>query len=111
MFFNKEELNAFRKKNKINSKESLNDFLRQINKEVVEAFLEGEMTDHIGYENNSKSEKDTTNRRNGYTPKNIKTSNGEVQIEVPRDRESEFEPIIVKKRESDISGFEDKSNC
>jgi putative transposase len=86
----------------------LNDFLRQINKEVLETLLDGEITSHLGYENNDKSEKETENRRNGYTKKNVNSSNGEITIDVPRDRNSEFEPIIVKKREKDISGFEDK---
>ncbi len=108
MLLNKEQLKEYLKTTTIDTKESLNLFLQQLNKEAIEALLEGEVTDFLGYENNDKSEKKTDNRRNGYTKKKIISKNGETAIEVPRDRKSEFEPLVIKKREKDISGFEDK---
>jgi putative transposase len=48
------------------------------------------------------------NSRSGYTPKTVKSQFGEIGLEVPRDRKSEFEPQIVKKRKKDISGLEEK---
>jgi len=108
MLLDKKELKEFLKNNPIKSKDELNGILKQLNKQVIEAMLEGELTHELGYEQNDKSEKETENRRNGYTSKKVKTTTGELEISVPRDRKSEFEPVIVKKNENDISGFDDK---
>ena len=70
--------------------------------------LQGEMNSHLGYENNDHGAKSTDNRRNGYTGKKIKTSSGEVDIKVPRDRDSSFEPRLVPKRQKDVSEMEEK---
>lgn len=75
---------------------------------MFEAMLQGEMDSHLGYEANDHGEKDTDNRRNGYSRKNIKTSCGEVTINVPRDRDGSFEPRAVPKRTKDVSGIEGK---
>ena len=57
------------------------------------------MNSHLGYSNNERGEKETVNRRNGYTKKTLKTTVGDVPIEVPRDREGTFEPVVVPKSE------------
>ncbi|MDQ0273844.1 transposase, partial [Cytobacillus purgationiresistens] len=75
---------------------------------MFESMLKGEMNHHLGYDSNDKSEKSTTNRRNGYGKKMLKTSSGEVNIQVPRDRESTFEPQLIPKRKRDVSAIEDK---
>jgi len=108
MLFDKKDLKEYLKNNKINSREKLNDLMKDISKQIIESMLEGELTYELGYEHNDKSEKDTENRRNGYSSKKVKTSTGEIKINVPRDRKGEFEPIIVKKNENDISAFEEK---
>ena len=82
--------------------------LKDIFGSMFEAMLQGEMDDHLGYASNEHGKKETTNRRNGYSSKKINTSFGNVEIEVPRDRHSEFEPKVVPKRESDVTGIEDK---
>lgn len=61
------------------------------------------MNSHLGYENNNHGAKLTSNRRNGYTSKKIKTSSGEVDIKVPRDRDASSEPKLVPKRQKDVS--------
>lgn len=66
------------------------------------------MNAHLGYGNNDHTAKATTNRRNGYTNKEIKTSAGTVDINVPRDRGGSFEPKIVPKRKKDVSEIEEK---
>src|SRR5699024_11273039 len=63
---------------------------------------------HLGYSNNERGDKETPNRRNGYTKKTLKTTVGDVPIEVPRDREGTFEPVVVPKRKRDVSAIEDK---
>ncbi len=75
---------------------------------MFEAMLQGEMNNHLGYENNSKEKKETDNRRNGYIEKDVKTSMGEMNIKVPRDRDGSFEPQIIPKRTKDISDIDRK---
>ena len=70
--------------------------------------LQGEMNSHLGYESNDHGAKATSNRRNGYINKEIKTSAGELEIKVPRDRDGSFEPRIVPKRKKDVSEIEEK---
>jgi transposase-like protein len=82
--------------------------MREVSKEVVEALLEGELTDHLGFEKHDQKTKATDNTRNGYTPKTVKSKFGEIDLDVPRDRKSDFEPQVVKKRQKDISGLEEK---
>ena len=90
------------------SREDMQEAMKDIFGPIFEAMLQGEMDEHLGYASNDHGSKKTSNRRNGYTPKNVKTSYGEVEIAVPRDRESSFEPQIIPKRTKDVSGIEDK---
>ena len=82
----------------------LTDFLKQIQKRGLEKMLEGELDDHLGYDKNKISP--NVNSRNGFTTKSVKTSFGESKIQVPRDRESTFNPMIVPKRGSMVDGIE-----
>ena len=66
------------------------------------------MDAHLGHGTDDHSRKDTTNRRNGYSHKNIKTAYGDIPIDVPRDRKATFTPQVVPKRTRDVSGIEDK---
>lgn len=75
---------------------------------IFESMLQGEMTNHLGYKKSDSSSKFTTNRRNGYINKTLKTSTGKVKIDVPRDRESTFEPRLIPKRETNVSEIENK---
>lgn len=84
------------------------DALKDVFGPLFEAMLQGEMNSHLGYENNSKEQKETENRRNGYIKKNVKTSMGEMQVDVPRDRDGSFEPQIIPKRTKDISDIDKK---
>lgn len=90
------------------SVEDMQDALKDIFGPMFEAMLQGEMNSHLGYSNNERGEKETTNRRNGYTKKTLKTTAGDVPIEVPRDREGTFEPAVVPKRMRDVSAIQDK---
>ena len=90
------------------SVEDMQDALKDIFGPMFEAMLQGEMNSHLGYSSNERGEKETLNRRNGYTKKTLKTTVGDVPVEVPRDREGTFEPTIVPKRKRDVSAIEDK---
>jgi putative transposase len=82
--------------------------LKQLTKRLVENALEGEMTEHLGYEPHAPEGKHTGNSRNGKGEKTIHTESGSVEIEVPRDRAGTFDPKLVRKRQRRLEGFDDK---
>jgi putative transposase len=82
--------------------------MREVSKDVIETLLEGELTDHLGFEKYDQKAKATDNARNGYTPKTVKSKFGEIDLDVPRDCKSELDPQVVKKRQKYISGLEEK---
>ncbi len=84
----------------------LNDFMSSLFKRGIEKMLEGELTEHLGYDKNNPSGNGSGNSRNGKTRKLIKTESGEVIIDVPRDRNADFEPLIVPKRQKVIEKIE-----
>jgi putative transposase len=79
--------------------------LKQFTKNVLETALNEEMTEHLGHEKNRVAQgRESTNVRNGTRPKTVLThASGEVELEVPRDRDGTFEPVIVKKRQRRLS--------
>jgi len=80
----------------------------QLKKRLVERALEGEMTDHLGYEKHATEGRDRGNSRNGRSRKTVKTGDAELEIEVPRDREGSFDPKLVPKGRRRLPGFDDK---
>ena len=86
----------------------LHSYLKDMFKDALQEMLEAELDVELGYSKGDKINKQTDNRRNGYTEKTVKTNYGEIPIEVPRDRNGEFEPIVVPKNKRDISGIEEK---
>ena len=83
--------------------------LKQFTKSVLETALNEEMTEHLGHEiDQAPEERESTNVRNGTRPKTVLTeATGEVQIEVPRDRDGSFEPVLVKKRRRRLTGVDE----
>jgi putative transposase len=81
--------------------------LGKLTKMVVEGALEGELDDHLGYEKNDPAGRNGGNSRNGHRGKTVLTDTGPVEISVPRDRDSSFEPKIVGKRERRLTGVDD----
>jgi putative transposase len=81
--------------------------LAQLAKTVIEAGLEGEMDDHLGYERHDPVGCDGGNSRNGARAKTVLTEAGPIEIAVPRDRDSSFEPRLVAKRQRRLSGVDD----
>lgn len=82
--------------------------LKELTKRLVERALEGELTTHLGYEKHATEGRNTGNSRNGTSPKGVLTGAGDLEIEVPRDRNGEFEPQLVKKGQRRLAGFDDK---
>ena len=90
----------------IRTAEDIQEALKDLLGETLEVMLEEEMNEHLGYEKYQRS--DTANYRNGTKSKKVRSSLGDVEIDVPQDRQSSFEPEVVKKRQKDISDIERK---
>ena len=82
--------------------------LKQLTKAVIERCLEAELDTHLGYGKHARQGNATGNRRNGHSQKTLKGEQGQVEIEVPRDRQSSFEPQLVQKGQTRLEGFDDK---
>jgi transposase-like protein len=81
--------------------------LQQLTKLVLESALEGEITDHLGYDKHDPAGRGTGNSRNGTRSKTVLTDVGPVEIDVPRDRDASFEPKIVAKRQRRLGGVDE----
>jgi putative transposase len=104
----REQLRQLIKENDIKDVNGIYNTLKDMFKDVLQEMLEAEMDVTLGYSKNEAKGKDTTNIRNGYSSKNLKTKYGNIEMDIPRDRNSEFEPKIVPKYQRNISGIEDK---
>jgi len=82
--------------------------LKQLTKAVIERCLEAELDTHLGYAKHARQGTATLNRRNGHSQKTLKGEQGQVEIEVPRDRQGSFEPQLVQKGQTRLEGFDDK---
>ena len=85
-----------------------NGALKKLMGKALEAMLEAELTEELGYEKHSPEGNNTGNSRNGKTKKTLKNDNGEIEIRVPRDRNGDFDPVVVKKYEITLGDIEPK---
>jgi len=90
----------------VQTAEDVQEALKDLLGGTLEEMLQAEMTEHLGYEPHERAENE--NSRNGVKTKKVRSKHGELDISVPQDRESSFEPKVVGKRKKDISGIEDK---
>ncbi len=79
-----------------------------LTRRLVERVLDGEMTAHLGYEKHAQGGRDGGNSRNGRTKKRVKTDMAEIDLEVPRDRDGTFDPVMVAKGQRRLPGFDEK---
>jgi len=84
---------------KIKSQAELDDFFHGLYKQAVEGMLKAEMDEHLGYQKHKSKDKTGDNSRNGFSNKVLKTNIGDIPLDVPRDRESSFDPVIVPKHQ------------
>ena len=82
--------------------------LKQLTKKVAERALNAEMEQHLGYAKHALEGKNSGNSRNGKTSKKIRSVHGEIELDIPRDRNGSFEPKLVKKGEKQLNGFDDR---
>mgnify|MGYP002586615603 CR=1 FL=1 len=90
----------------IETAEDIQDALKDLLGGTLKEMMEAEMDDHLGYEKSERSDND--DYRNGYKRKQVNSRYGSMEIEVPQDRKSTFEPQVVKKRQKDISDIDQK---
>lgn len=99
--------NALLESGNVKNAEDLQSVFKELMGSAIETMLEAEMSNHLDYEKFQSAES-TTNRRNGSSTKKVRSTIGEFDIDVPRDRDSDFDPIVVPKRSKDISHIEEK---
>lgn len=104
----KEQVKEIVRSNNFQSVNEISEYLKDIFRDLIQEILETEIEITLGYAKNDNKNKDTENSRNGYSPKKLKSEFGEVQIQIPRDRNGEFEPKIVPKYQRNVSGIEEK---
>ena len=90
------------------SVEDIQDKLRELFKETLQQVFEAEMDDHLGYSKHDNAGDKTGNSRNGYSKKTIKSRYGPTEVNIPRDRNGQFEPEIIKKHETSVNGLEEQ---
>lgn len=105
---NRKELEAFAREaaKSIKTEKELNAFSQMLTKITVEAALNAELDEHLGYDKHQPSV--INNSRNGFSNKTLKTEDGQFDIAIPRDRHSEFEPQLVKKHQTRFTSMDDK---
>lgn len=84
------------------------DTVKDLLGDMIQGLLEGELEDELGYSKYDYHEKETNNSRNGYSKKTVRSSSGNIELDIPRDRNGEFEPQVVKKYQRDVSNIEDQ---
>ena len=102
----KEQIRQIINQNDITSVTDVYSVLKESFKDILQELMEAELDATLGYEKNQKSDVATDNKRNGHSPKTLKSQFGEFQIDVPRDRNGEFEPKLISKYQRDVSGIE-----
>lgn len=95
----------------IKTEKDLSLLSRALRKITVEAALGAEMEEHLGYAKHAAKGRGSGNSRNGSSPKTLKGSHGEIEINVPRDRNGDFEPQLIKKGQTRLTDFDDQILC
>lgn len=104
----KEQIRQIIADNNLSSVADVYSLLRDSFKDILQELMEAELNASLGYEKNQKGDTVSSSKRNGHSPQTLKSQYGEFQIDVPRDRNGEFEPKLIPKYQRDISGIEGK---
>jgi putative transposase len=104
----KDQLRALIKEYNLKDAKDIQEMLKKLFGDTLQEMLEAELDHELGYTKYDYKNKATDNSRNGYSPKTVKSNHGKLGIAVPRDRNGDFEPQVVKKNQSDISSLEDQ---
>ena len=93
----KEQVQQILTQNDIQSVSDVYDLMRESFKDILQELLEAEMDASLGYKKNQKGKRSTSNKRNGHSTKILKSQFGEFPVEIPRDRDGEFQPVLIPK--------------
>ena len=104
----KEFINSLLKHYDPKDADDVQEMLKDLLGDTLQDMLESELDEHLGYSKYDYKEKETSNSRNGFSKKRVTSSMGELNIDVPRDREGSFQPQVVKKHQTDVSNIEDQ---
>lgn len=104
----KEQIRELIKEKQLVTAQDVQDMLKEMFADTLQEMLEAELDTELGYPKNGNSPETSSNRRNGHTKKSVRSEYGDLELEVPRDRDSEFEPTVVKKRQRDVTGIEEQ---
>ena len=107
-FFTDDQIRELIKKNNLKTAGDVQEMLKEMFGRTLEQMLEAELENELGYSKYNYQEKNTDNSRNGHTKKKVRSDYGELDLQIPRDRNSEFDPVVVPKNQRDISGIEDQ---
>jgi putative transposase len=103
-----EQIKQLIKEKNLKTVTDVHNALKEMFGDTIQRMLEAELENELGYSKYNYKNKKTSNCRNGYSKKDVQTDMGEVQLQVPRDRKGEFEPVVVKKHQNDVSSIEDQ---
>lgn len=106
--FSKQQIKEFLTHYNVKEAKDIEHGLKDMFKELIEEALKAELTEELGYSKHDYKNKRTENARNGTSKKRVNSSFGELELEIPRDRKAEYEPVLVKKNQKDVSSIEDK---
>jgi len=104
----KDQLQKLIKKYNLKDTKDIQNMLKDMFGDAISEMLEAELEDELGYSRYDYKNKATTNSRNGYSKKSLKSNYGKTDIKIPRDREGEFEPKVVKKNQTILPSIEDQ---
>jgi len=108
MKIDREKIKWLIEKNGLENVGDVQEAMKELFGDIIKEMLEGEMEEELGYSKYDYKNKETDNSRNGHSKKAVRSDYGEIELEIPRDRKGEFEPVVVKKHQRDISGIEDQ---
>lgn len=103
----KKLIQEFIKSNELKTAGDIQSAIKELFKDTIQEMLNAELTEHLGYEKNEYRD-ENDNYRNGYSQKTVHSSEGDITLNIPRDRQGTFDPIIVEKGQKDISSIEQK---
>ena len=99
----REMMAGYLKENPVKDGRDVNSIMREMMSVILEGALDGELDDELGYSKYDYKNKDTNNSRNGYSKKTMHTSYGDIDLDIPRDRNGEYEPQVIKKYQNTIT--------
>ena len=107
-FFTDDQIKDLIKQKNLKTAGDVQAMLKEMFGKTLEQMLEAELENELGYSRYNHKEKDTDNSRNGHSRKKVRSDYGDLDLQIPRDRNSEFDPVVVPKNQRDISGIEDQ---